>query len=121
MTDNLTRESILEQTMDELDTLRKAVLALPDQSQVQLAIEAIAFYERELPTFTSLFELREQCVRAIGDIHHEVAAAEYGFESPEAEAVWDEQYRKVSERLRAIWAARDRCRAAGLRHHRVGG
>jgi hypothetical protein len=105
--ENLTRESVLGQTMDELGTLRQAVLALPDQSQVRSAMEAIAFYERELPGITNLFELHEFCARAIADIHHEVAAAEYGFESPEAEAVFDERDRELSECLRTIWAARN--------------
>ncbi len=81
--------------MDELSIFRQAILALPNQSLVEAAIEAIELYERELPGFTDPFDLLEMCARAIADIHHEVAIVKYGFESPEAEAVFDEGERII--------------------------
>src|ERR1700694_3325650 len=89
------RKEVLQETMEELAVLRQETLALPDQSQVDGAIDAIDFYETELHTFTNIFQLIEWCGRALSDVHHEVAAAKFGFESPEANAVYEEQEREL--------------------------
>jgi hypothetical protein len=72
------------------------------QAQTAGAIEAIDFYQTELPTLTNIFDLIEWRGRALADIRHEIAAAEYGFESPEAEAVFDEQDRELTKLIRWI-------------------
>jgi hypothetical protein len=96
------REEILQAAMEELSGLRQQTVALPDQSDIVGAMEAIDFYETELPTLTNIFDLIEWRGRALADIRHEIAAAEYGFESPEAEAVFDEQDRELTKLLRWI-------------------
>ena len=111
---NSFREEILRDTMEELATLRKKTLALPDQSMVEAAIETIDFYEAELPSFINPFQLIEWCGRALADVHHEVAAAEFGWESPEADAVYDEQESHLKDlflRLRQVQEARSKSAA----------
>ena len=93
------RDEVLKDTLDELSVLRQKILALPDQSQTSSALEAIDFYETELPTSTNIFNLLEWCGRAIADVTHEVAAAEFGWESPGANIVFEEQERGLNELL----------------------
>lgn len=92
-------DEILKETMGELSALRQKAVALPDQSLAEAAIEAIDFYERALPTYTIPVQLIEWCGRALADVRHEVAAAEYGYESPEADMVFEVGEREFNELL----------------------
>jgi hypothetical protein len=94
-----TSDEILKETMDELSTLRQKALALPDQTLAEAAIEAIDFYEEALPTYTIPLQPIEWCGRALADVRHEVAAAEYGYESPQADAVFEAGEREFNELL----------------------
>jgi hypothetical protein len=95
-------EEILEETLRELSVLRQAVLAMPEQPHIDFAIEAIDFYERELPKMTDLPLMLEFCGRAIADVRHEVAALQHGEGSTEAEAVYDQEDRELSKLIRTI-------------------
>jgi hypothetical protein len=99
---NQNREAILQAAMEELSALRQETMPLPDQSQTASVIEAIDFYERILGGYTNLAVLLEQCGRAIADVTHEVAAAKFGWESPEAEAIFEEQDRELTKLIRWI-------------------
>src|ERR1700676_4657968 len=79
---------LLQDTMTELAALRQETLAIPHQGEIDSAIEAIDFYERELPRYNDTFRLIEWCGRAMYEVRNEVAIARYGFQSPETEAVY---------------------------------
>ena len=88
--------------MDELSSLRQEALGLADQSQIDSVIESIDFWEPALKKFIDYGQLLEWCGRAIADVTHEIAAEKYGWESAEADAVFDGEDRKLSELLRWI-------------------
>jgi hypothetical protein len=102
------REEILQDAMEELSELRQRALSLPEQCQIDSVIEVIDYYEPILAGYTDLGEMIEWCGRAIADITHELAAEQYGWDSPEAEAIFDEEDKKLTQLLRWI----DRQRAA---------
>src|SRR5258707_2666876 len=56
--------------------LRQETLAIPHQGEFDNAIAVIDFYERELPTCTSIFRLVEWCGRAIAEVRNEVRSEE---------------------------------------------
>src|SRR5438874_8135927 len=88
--------------MEELSALGQQALELPEQSQIESVIEAVEFWVPVLKEHTDYAQLLENCGRAIADVTHELAAEKYGWESPEAEAVFDEEERKLTELLRWI-------------------
>jgi hypothetical protein len=96
------REELLQAVMDELAELRQQALELPEQSQIDAIDEAIEFWTPVLREYTDYAQLVEGCGRAIADVTHELAAEKYGWESPEAEAVFDDEDRKLTDLLRWI-------------------
>jgi hypothetical protein len=96
------REDILQIAMAELSRLRQETFALPERSQIDAVIEAIDFYETEIPKFKDIGQLIEWSGRAIADVTHEVAAAQYGWESPQADAIFDHQERELNKLLVAL-------------------
>lgn len=74
----------------------------PHQGEFDNAIEAIDFYERELPTCTNIFQLVKWCGRAIAEVRNEVAIARYGLESHETEAVYQQGERGLRELFLAL-------------------
>ena len=55
--------------------------------------------ETHLPTISSAYQMVEWCGRAMADVLHEIAAAEFGWDSPEEEAVYQEQERSLKNLL----------------------
>src|SRR3954447_7290494 len=88
------RQEIVNSVMDELAVLRQEAMALPEQSQIDSVIEAIDCLVPVLRECNDYAELLENCGRAVADVTHQLAAEKYGWESPESEAVFDEEDRK---------------------------
>jgi len=102
------RQEILNSVTEELSVLRQEALGLTEQSQIDAVIEVIDFWVPVLKEYTDYAQLLEGCSRAIGDVNHVLAAEKYGWESPEADAVFDEQERELNELLFALRQARKR-------------
>ena|ERR1700682_975588 len=96
------REEMLQVAMDELSKLRQEALALPDQSEIESVFEIIDFYESMLVKMTDYVQLIEWTGRSIADVSHELAGIQFGWDSPEAEKVFDEQDRELTKHLRWI-------------------
>src|SRR4051812_2846778 len=94
------RQQILDSIMDDLAVLRQEAMALPQQSQIDSVIEAIDCWVPVLRECNDYAEMLENCGRAVADVTHQLAAEKYGWEA--AEAVFDEEDRKLSSLIRRI-------------------
>lgn len=92
---DMNRQEILSLFMDELASLREEAMSISQQFQIEPVLEAIDFHENELGSITDFRTLFECGGRAVVDVTHEIAVARYGFDSPEADAVFDEEERKL--------------------------
>ena len=72
-------------TKEEMVMLRQEATALADRLDVSFVLEAIEFYRSNLPSQKLLFEYVEFCGRAITDVRHEIAMAQYGVGSEQEE------------------------------------
>jgi hypothetical protein len=93
------RKKVLFDTLSQLASLRQQAEAVPNQPNIDGVIEAIKFYQTELPRTRNRLQTLEWCGRAIADLRHEVAAVRYGWESDEADAVFEAGERELNELL----------------------
>ena len=100
------RESMYQSTIDELDSQLRQVAGILADEQIASVKEVVNFYRETLLNFTDNYVFAEFCGRAVADVTHEVAAVRYGCESPEANAVFDEQDRHLTSWLRRLNALR---------------
>lgn len=95
------REVLLD-TLRKLTSLRREAEAIPEQPDIASVIEAVESYRTALLGTRNRLPTKEWCGRAIADVTHEVAAARYGWESAEADAVFDDQDKQLTQLLRAL-------------------
>jgi hypothetical protein len=95
------RESLCALTTDELESQLREASDL-NQRQRASVQEVIDFYRDTILGLDDPFRVAEFCGRAIADVTHEIAAAKHGYDSPEADAVFDEQDRHLTCWLRQL-------------------
>jgi len=100
------RESMYRSTIDELESQLRQVAGILADEQIASVKEVVDFYRETLLDFADNYLFAEFCGRAVADVTHEVAAVRYGWESPEANAVFDEQDRHLTSWLRRLNALR---------------
>lgn len=108
-TAEVVRDEILKDILEALSELRETAMSLPDDANVAAVIDAIEFWENVLPTVRSAYEMVEWSGRALADVTHEIAAAEFGWGSPEEEATFDEQERNLNNLLFELRTGQRRC------------
>src|SRR4051812_10258286 len=91
------QRQILQSVMEELGALREQALALSDQSQIDSVIETIDFWKTILKRCRGIPQLIAWSCKARGDITYELTVEKYGWDSPETDAVFEEEKRNLSE------------------------
>jgi hypothetical protein len=103
---------IYEVTMAELDCLLHEAVPHLNQEQIAIVNEVIDSYCYSLLKFRCPISFIEFCKRAVVDVTHEIASLRYGSESPEAEAVFDVEDRRLSHFIRCLNKLRPKHRPA---------